>query len=96
MLKQQRKFAKIAAKILKDNNNKLPKRNECSDKRHAFKYQRTTSRTRARWCTKHKSSCKAKAWMRSKCHITCKTWIADTNRKVHKDATLAKFAVLNF
>ena len=69
MKAQRKRFAHYATKLLKDNNNKLPKRNECSDKRHRFMYQR-----KRQW--------KGRCWDRCKAP--------------HKDATLAKFAILNF
>jgi len=68
---QRKRFAYYATKLLKDNNNKLPKRNRCSDKRHRFMVQ-------------FKGQQKWRCW-----HGGCK-------KAKHTDATLAKFAILNF
>ena len=71
MKAQRAKFGRLATKLLKKNNNKLPKRNQCSDKRRRFMHQKKGQKKFQCW-----QGCKARA--------------------PHKDATLAKFAILNY
>ncbi len=68
----QKRFGKIATKLLKANNNKLPKRNECSDTRHRFMYQKWQDPKRKKWCTVRQSKCKTSRQVRLSCAVTCK------------------------
>jgi hypothetical protein len=98
MKAQQKKFGYYATKLLKDNNNKLPKRNECSDKRHRYMFQKKQKPKRKKYCTKRQSKCRTSRSVRKYCPNTCKVWkcwLGDCKYN-HQDATLAKFAILNF
>ena len=48
---QRKRFAYYATKLLKDNNNKLPERNLCSDTRHRFMFQKRQNPKRKKLCT---------------------------------------------
>jgi len=96
---QRKRFGYYATKLLKDNNNKLPKRNQCSDKRHRYRhiYQKKQKPKHKRWCTKNQSKCKTSKKVRKNCPATCKRWRCWQGcRDPHKDLTLARFAILNF
>ena len=67
MMKQVKRFARYAKRLLKKYKNKLPKKHRCSDHRHKFKVQK---KGRRKWI-----------------------W---GNRRMNKDATLARFTILNF
>ena len=97
MAAQQFKFANYAQHLLQKNNNKLPKRNECSDTRSPFLYKYTQKPRLKKFCTKFQSLCKTRKMVQKHCPVTCnvlRTYRNSKNR--HRDATLAKFAILNF
>ena len=105
MIKQATRFGRWAKRLLKKYKNKLPKKHRCSDHRHTFKYQRKASKqSKPRAvCLRYmkRGLCKTGnrylGWMRANCPAQCKGWGCWTNGCAKtKDATLARFAILNF
>jgi hypothetical protein len=102
MIKQATRFGQEASALLKKYKNKLPKKYRCSDHRHTLKYRNTFTKPRA-VCLRYVKSgfCKtgnrSHSWMQANCPAQCKGWGCWTDGCAKtKDATLARFAILNF
>jgi len=109
MVKQARQFGKEASALLKKYNNKLPKKKyRCSDHRHTLKYQHKASKqSKPRAvCLRYvkRGLCKTGnrylGWMHANCPAQCRggaTWKCLAHGcAATKDATLARFTILNF
>jgi len=89
MMKQAKRFGKEARKLLKKYNNKLPKKYHCSDHRHKFKFKgskKLLSKFREQGSDLGRK--RIKGGFLWQCF---KTGCLKT-----KDATLARFAIINF